>query len=237
MAPENTLASFQAALEGGADGVEFDVQFSRDGVPMVIHDEYLGRTTGEDGNQPGAAPGKLVASMTCAQLQQLDAGSWFDPAFSQARIPTMDQVLDLLRPSNVLINIELKTLFIPGPGLVEAVVSAVGKAGVAERVVLSSFNHHTLQEAQAQAPHLQTGALFLARTVEPWNYVRQHGFNGLHPRYTHVDDALVAGCKEANIPMRIWTVNDEQEASRLIAMGVQGIITDDPRRMKTLTRP
>src|SRR5579863_1834901 len=115
-APENTLAAFRQVAGVGADGVEFDVQLSRDGVPVVIHDETVDRTTDGKG---------AVAGLTLAQLQVLDAGKWFGAAFAGERIPTLEAVLEVFRGASIRVNIELKTNRTPYPGLSQKVIDLV----------------------------------------------------------------------------------------------------------------
>lgn len=222
-APENTLAAVRLAVEAGADGVEIDVQASRDGVPVVIHDETLERTTDGRG---------LVAEHTLAELQALDAGAWFDARHAGERIPTLEAVLALLRPTALAIHIELKTGVHPYPGLAEAVIRQVETLGLRERVWLSSFNHYTLLEAKTLAPHLPCAAITRAHLLEPWAYVRGHGFDGLHPLAYSVTPHLVKSCKQYGVPLRPYRVDDRALGARLIGWGVPGVITHVPRVLR-----
>jgi glycerophosphoryl diester phosphodiesterase len=212
-APENTLAAFRAALAAGAEGVEFDVQASRDGVPVVIHDERLERTTGGTG---------WVRDHSASELGALEAGLWFDPPLRGEPVPTLAAVL------------ALKTARVPYPGLVQAVLAELAAAGVAGRVVLSSFNHHTLREALRLAPHVPCAALLSDVLLDPWDYARRHGFQGLHPHHGMVDAAFVQGCRGAGLAVRPYTVDDPQEAQRLLGLGVDGLITNEPARLLAL---
>jgi glycerophosphoryl diester phosphodiesterase len=221
-APENTLAAFRQAIALGADGVEFDVQLSRDGVPVVIHDELLERTTSGRGPVGGA---------TAAELAALEAGGWFDPPCAGEGVPSLAAVLALLAPSPLSAHIELKTARVPYPGLVAAVLAAVSAAGLADRAVLSSFNHHTLREAMGLSPRLPCAALLDGRLLEPWDYAARHGFQALHPFHGAVDGTLVRECHARGLAVRPWTVDDPAEAARLRACGVDAIITNQPRRL------
>ena len=220
-APENTLASFRQALEVGADGVEFDVQLSRDGIPVVIHDERLERTTTGKG---------WVRDHTLAELKALDAGRWFNPSCAGERIPTLQEVLALVRGTPVRINIELKTNRIAYPGLAQQVVETVQRLGLGPRVHLSSFNHKSLQEARALAPHLEYAAVVYEQLVQPWAYARQWQFQALHPSLAAVDEEVVRGCHDAGLKVRVWTVDDPQDYARMKSMGVDAVISNHPRR-------
>ncbi|MBE9472348.1 MAG: glycerophosphodiester phosphodiesterase, partial [Chloroflexi bacterium] len=153
VAPPNTLAAFEKAVELGADGIEFDVHLSADGVLVVIHDFNVDDTTDGSGR---------VAEMTLAQLKQLDAGSRFDPAFAGERIPTLEEVLETVG-SRLLLNIELKCFSLRDNGLERAVIAQVKRHGPAARVLLSSFNPFSLRRAKKIAPHIPVGLLYA-----PW---------------------------------------------------------------------
>ncbi|HKI97071.1 MAG TPA: glycerophosphodiester phosphodiesterase [bacterium] len=224
-APENTLAAFRAAVALGADGVEFDVQGTRDGVPVVIHDPTLERTT----NGHGA-----VAGASAAELGALEAGGWFVPPHPGERVPALEAVLALLAPTALELHIELKTARIAYPGLVPAVVQQVRAAGMGGRVVLSSYNHHSLLEARRLAPEIACAALTYEVLIEPWRYATQHGLQGLHPQHTTVDAELVRAAHAAGLAVRAYTVDDPEEAGRLMALGVDGIITNQPARLLQL---
>ncbi|MDH4246532.1 MAG: glycerophosphodiester phosphodiesterase family protein [Deltaproteobacteria bacterium] len=221
-APENTLPAFRGALTSGAVAVEFDVQLTRDGVPVVVHDETLGRTVKGTGR---------VGDHTLAQLQALDCGSWFGTPFAGEHVPTLRAVLEVLRDSALRAHIEFKTSHFPYPGLVPAVIREVERLQMAQRVAFSSFNHHTLLEARREAPHIPCAALVFGNLLEPWDYVRKHGFQALHLQADAVDELLVRGCRKAGLALRAYTVNDPEQAVALSHLGVTGIFSDTPRRM------
>ncbi len=227
IAPENTLAAFRAAAEAGADGVELDVQLSRDGVPVVIHDERLERTTDGSG---------WVGEHTASELAALDAGRWFGDGFGGEGVPTLSSVLALLDATPLIVHLELKTNRLPYPGLVPAVLDAVAEAGLEARVHLSSFNHHTLRTVQQADPARPCAALLYDRLLEPWDYVARHGFQALHPHHAAVDAALVAGCHGRGLPVRPYTVDDPADAERLLRMGVDALITNQPQRLLGLRK-
>lgn len=234
-APENTLAAFREAMEMGADGVEFDVQLSSDGVPVVIHDETLERTT------PGA--GK-VAHHTGQELTALDAGGWFSPQFLGESLPSLSRVLELLAATPLSIHIEMKTIPDLYPGLVEAVTQLVENAGAGRQTVISSFNPNTLRELQSrgvqsrefQAKHTGlVSALLLHEAVDrPWEAALELGCAGIHPNHTWVDGSLVERCHGEGLAVRPYTVDDPQRALQLLEWGVDGIITNVPRRLLAL---
>ena len=221
-APENTLSAFEQAISLGADGVELDVQASSDGVPVVIHDEELGRTAGGRG---------WVGEHSLGELKKLDAGSWFNGSFAGEGIPTLAEVLDLLLPSPLLINIELKTFRFPYQGLAGKVLGLIRERGLGERVILSSFNHLTLAEARVTAPHIRMAALLRSHLIQCWDYAQRHGFQALHLSQHTISETLLAECRARKVTVRAFTVDDPEEAGKLRDWGVDGIFTNHPRRI------
>jgi glycerophosphoryl diester phosphodiesterase len=220
-APPNTLAAFEKAAELGADGVEFDVHLSADGVPVVIHDFNVDSTTDGSGR---------VAEMTLAQLKQLDAGSHFDPAFADERIPTLEEVLEAVG-SQLLLNIELKSTSLRDNGLEWAVIAQVERHNLDNRVLLSSFNPLSLRRAKKVAPHIPVGLLYSPSLPLP---LRRAWLAPLaphearHPEHTMVDAHYVAWARRRGYRVNAWTVDDPDEMRRLIGLGVDGIITNVP---------
>ena len=223
VSPENTLSAFQSALDVEADMMELDVQLTRDGQVVVVHDEWLGRTLPGEGK---------IGEMTLAEIQGLDAGRWFDPAFAGERAPSLGEVLSLLRAGQTKLNVELKTNRYPYPGLVERVVALVREADMVERVVLASFNHKTLLEVRQQAPEISCAALVEIQLAEPWEYLLRHGFQALHAERYVCSAEDVQECHHRGLAVRVWTVNEQAAAQKMFEMGVDGIITNKPAEMK-----
>ena len=224
--PENTLPAFAAAIDLGADGVELDVQFSSDGKLVIIHDYSLDKTTDGKGR---------VVGQPYEELQKLDAGSWFGPQFASTRIPTLDQVLDLLQ-GKLLINIELKSLDMNST-LGRDVVRCVRAHSMVDQVVLSSFNPFTLRSAKRVGPEFEC-ALLTAPDLPAWmrsGLTRSWSLaQGLHPEFKMVDARYVAAARKRGMPVRPWTVNEEPDLRRMLDLGVDAIITDRPDRLKAL---
>lgn len=220
VAPENTLPAFEAALRLAADGVELDVQYSADGKLVIFHNTTLDKTTDGAGR---------VTAHTLEELRGLDAGSWFGPQFAGTRIPTLDEVLDLLK-GKLLVNIELKTFDMASRGLGADVVRVVRDHGMADEVVLSSFNPFALRAAKQAGPEIETG-LLLAPDLPGWTrwgLIRRHSrADGFHPELAMVDAAYMAAARRLGMPVRVWTVNEAADIQRMIALGVDAIITDD----------
>jgi glycerophosphoryl diester phosphodiesterase len=241
-APENTLAAFRLALEMGADGVELDVQASRDGEAVVIHDFTVDATTDGQG---------AVKDKTLAELKELDAGCWFDAtptkrcpepveglAFTGQRVPTLQEVIIVLG-HQLLLNIELKARMFgsadlalrQSSGLVAEVVRLIEDHNLVHRVIVSSFNPFALHRVKRLNPHVSTGLLYLFDL--PANPVRAllvapADPDALHPQKRLVNQKYMDWAKERGYRVNTWTVDAPGEMKRLIALGVDGIITNRP---------
>lgn len=220
-APQNTLAAFRLALEMGADGVELDVQASKDGEAVVIHDFRVDATT--DGH--GA-----VKDKTLAELKELDAGSWFDARFAGQRIPTLEEVM-IEVGRQLLLNIELKVRGFGNTGLVAEVVRLIEDHDLVHRVIVSSFNPLALRRVKKLNPHIPTGLIHcfdlpahLLRTL----LLVLANPDALHPAKDLVNANYMRWAKERGYRVNVWTVDEPAEMKRLIALGVDGIITNRP---------
>ena len=220
-APPNTLVAFEKAIELGADGIEFDVHLSADGVPVVIHDFTVDSTTDGSGR---------VAEMTLAQLKHLDAGSHFDRAFAGERIPTLGEVLEAVG-SRLLLNIELKSTSLRDNGLEQAVIAQVEQHSLGDSVLFSSFNPLSLRRAKRLASHIPVGLLYAPDLPLP---LRRAWLAPLvphearHPKHTMVNAHYMAWARQRGYRVNTWTVDDPDEMRRLIDLGVDGIITNVP---------
>lgn len=228
-APENTLAAFRLALEQGADGVELDAKLSADGHIVVIHDQTVDRTTGAAGR---------VREKTLAELRMLDAGGWFHPFFAGERIPTLEEVLEEVG-SRCLVDIEITNYATPFDPLPIRIAALVRRFGLQDRVILTSFFPSNLYRAGRSLPGVALGQLAykgalgaLARgRVGRWFAPRL-----LLPYSTDITPQSLQRARAAGRRVIAWTVNETQHAGRLLAWGVDGIITDDPIKMIEVIR-
>lgn len=218
VAPENTLAGFRKAVELGADGIELDVHLSRDGHIVVIHDERLERTTDGSG---------LVAEKSLAELAELNAAAKFAQGFEKQAIPTLDQVFDAVGDACRLINIEIKSGVALYPGIEEKLVEFARERCVQDRVIFSSFNHYSLLALKKLAPEMAIGLLYIGALVDPWNYARSLGAEALHPIHFTVFPEFTAGAHAAGVQVNPWTVDSPGDIHRVLASGVDAIITND----------
>lgn len=217
-APENTLEAFKLAMDMGADGFELDVHLSKDGELVVIHDETVDRTTDGTG---------FVGEMTLAELKALDASNHKE-AYKGAKIPTLAEVYDLIRDTNHIVNVEIKTDNIFYPQLEEKVLALEKEMGMEGRIVYSSFNHYTVKKIRALAPDAQIGMLFGDVLVEPYDYCKSLGANLLHPSKANLNvPGFAEKAKEAGLGMNVWTVNEVEYMEKCLACGA-GIVTNYP---------
>ncbi len=219
-APENTLASFRRAIALGADAVELDVQRTADGHLVVMHDDTVDRTTDGAGR---------VAGLTLARIEALDAGSWKGPEFAGERVPTLDLVVDAV-PAPTILFVELKAGSARDPGIEEELLRAIRPAR--GRVRVSSFDHRALARLHALDPQVPLGALFAFLPVDPVALARACGASALHPSVRYLVPEVVAEAHAARLEVHAWTVNEPEEIAAVRALGVDGIFSDHPDRLR-----
>ncbi len=213
------MAAFKKAFKDGADGIELDVQLSKDGVPVIIHDEKLDRTTNRKG---------YVVDYTYDELAELDAGSWFSKSFSKESVPSLQLFLEWIAPLPMLLNIELKNNIIEYNGLEEKVLQLLHHYGMMDRTVISSFNHYSLVKIRKMNGYVQTAPLYSSGLFEPWEYVKAVCSQSAHPNYKSLHPYIMKGFKTNNIPVRPYTVNSQKWMKYFFEWDTEAIITDYP---------
>lgn len=214
-APENTMAAFQLALEcPGVSWIELDVQLSRDGVPMIIHDFKVDRTTNGTG---------LVRDMTSKELTRLDAGAWKSSTYAGERIPQLSEVLDLCRTS-VSLNIELKTSGNMYPGLEKAVLREIMVRGMERDVVLTSFDRQALRQVKALDSDIRTGLIIDAAHSDLADQLDKLECTFLSLGYPHVNKQLLRVMANRGITVMAWTVDQLRLMRRLAALDSELLI-------------
>lgn len=220
-APENTTAAFVLARQMGADGVELDTMLTRDGVPVVIHDHTLETTTNGVG---------LVRDHDLRAIKQLDAGSHYDFTFKGEQVPTLDEAFAACG-SEMVINVELKTMSLRTDGLEQAVYNVIKRHNAFNRVVISSFNPFALRRFRRIAPTIPIGYLYAPG--EPL-YLRFGWFmlgfphEARHPHHSLIDAQFMAWARSMNFRVNTWTVDDPERIRQLRDLGVDAIITNRP---------
>lgn len=226
-APENTLAAFLLAAEMGAEGIELDVQLSKDGELVVIHDFGLETTT--DGTGP-------VRERTLTELKKLDAGIRFDPAHAGQQIPTLQEVIDTVG-HRLLLNIELKTSSWRDDGLARAVIQSIVDNDLLDRTVVSSFNPLALYRVNKLNRSVSTGLLYSPDLPmplrSPWT---RHllRLDAMHPHHSQVDDRYVEWASKRGYRVHTWTVDEPDRMLGLIRQGVDLIITNRPDLLRQI---
>ncbi len=218
--PENTLLSFRKALELDVIRQELDLQITKDGHLVVLHDRRVDRTTDGEG---------ATIDLTLQEIQQLDAGSWLSPEFAGNRVPTLTEVLQQLDVQAILV-VELK---FEGNEPIPDVIATIRSNNAADRVVISSFDHAKLPVVHKIAPELPTTALFQPdeRSPEEWiALAKELGIDTLGPRCGAIDEVYVRAAHDAGYLVRAWGLGRDQgeEMTRLIDLGVDGMTTDCP---------
>lgn len=219
--PENTMKAFKEAEKTGCDGIELDVQLTKDGEVIVIHDEKVDRTTNGSG---------YVKDFTFKDIRNLDASYQHKMLFKKEPIPSLKEVLEWLQTNQLHCNIELKNGIIPYEGMEEAVISLIREYGMSNRVILSSFNHYSVVYCYRIAPDIETAPLLAEGLYMPWVYAQSIRAKAIHPKHLAAPNELITSAMENGIAVRPYTVNKESDMKRLFDVGCTAFITDDPAR-------
>jgi glycerophosphoryl diester phosphodiesterase len=217
--PENTLLAFQKALEIGSDGIEFDVHLTKDGIPVIHHDELLDRTTNGVG---------LIGDFTFNELRPLDAAARFHGFFEIQRLPSLREYFELVNGTKILSNIELKTGVIHYPSIEQKVLDIIDEFNCREDVIVSSFNHYSIAKFKNLAPDVKIGVLEESWLINPGVYTKALGAECYHPEYHSLNQKTIDDLRNNNIEIYTWTINDEDDMRAAIAKGLDGIITNHP---------
>ena len=226
--PENTLPSFEGAIAMGADMVELDVQLTSDQEVVVFHDEKISRCT--DGR------GK-IADYSLVSLKKLDAGSWFDKKFKNTRIPTLVEVLDICK-NKIAVNIEIKTEAVNKMffgDIEEKCLKILEHKGMREHVVFSSFDPHAIMHLKQIDNTAVAAVLFEKKhygSKLPSEIMESVNADAFNCSASELNRKWLINIKSKNIPVNIYTVNDEKNMKKFLDMGVNGIFTNKPDVLK-----
>ncbi|PLS02360.1 glycerophosphodiester phosphodiesterase [Neobacillus cucumis] len=222
--PENTLVAFQAAARMKCDGIELDVQLTKDGVPVVIHDETLDRTTDGTG---------WVKDFVYEELRKFNASYKFGEQFGHCPIPTLEEVCNFISHTSITLNIELKNEIVSYPTLEEKVYDLIHSYKLKDQVVISSFNHESLKHFRSITKDVQTAVLTENTIENTVDYILNLGASGYHPNFSTVTRELVKELDRCRIAVRPYTVNEPQVMQKFRDWGVESVITDYPQLMFT----
>ena len=220
-APENTMAAFRLAREQGAAWVEADIKLTHDGIPIVMHDDELDRTTDHEG---------LVADVSWADMQKVDAGSWFDAKFKNERVPRLAELLQFVIANDMRVNLELK----PCPGRTQAtsMVTLIEAVKIwpnnRSPPLISSFDTEALVIAAGLHPEWPRG-LLLEKWQEDWaDLVHKTKASTIHVDIDILTRERVQDFMDAHLPVLAYTVNDPVKAKELFGWGVRAVFSDNP---------
>jgi glycerophosphoryl diester phosphodiesterase len=228
--PENTMSAFRAAYEMGAEMIELDILLSKDGVPVVIHDESLERTTNGAGK---------VMEYTYKELSKLDAGSWFGDEHTGERIPSLEEVLQFAK-GKVAVNIEIKTEVVSNDlreGIEEKAYEIVKKYDMQEYVLFSSFDYRAIAHLKELDVNIAVALLYekqQSNDKDPKELVENYNADAFNCSYRQFSKKWAEVTSEAGIPVFVYTVNNRRRMKKMIKRGVNGIFSDKPDVLKQL---
>lgn len=227
--PENTMLAFHQAAAAGADGIELDIQCTKDGVLVVIHDETIDRVTDGTGR---------VIDYTFAQLQQFNAAASWGGQHGFCAIPSFEEYCSWAAGQELTTNVEIKTGIYYYEEIEELAVATIRRYGLEKRTLFSSFNHVSLVRIKQLAPEIPCGALMGGNGLgNAGYYCRKYGFEYYHPDVRSLTEDVVAQCRSQGIELNIWTVDHMKDLEQLEAWGCSSVITNYPRVCKVwLTR-
>jgi glycerophosphoryl diester phosphodiesterase len=204
--PENTLRSFQRALDLGVDAIELDVHLTKDQHLVVIHDATVDRTTDGSGE---------VSDLTLHKIQQLDAGLG-------EHVPTLQEVINLVAKSAIL-QIELK-----GLGVEHKVAQTISNNRLINHVTVTSFRHNMVKTIKALNPQISTGVLFLGLPVDAPRLAHNAHADAVHPHVNYLDAQLVENCHSEGLSVRVWNTDNPSQMQEMIALDVDAIGSNRP---------
>lgn len=199
-APENTLSAIRFALEDpNVHSIEVDIQLTKDGVPILMHDFTLDRTTNGTG---------FVKDISSAELKTLDAGSWFHEKFAGEAVPTLEEALALVKGANKQLNIELKAAGDLYQGMERKVVSLVKQFQMENEVIITSFEHEIIKKIGLMTDSIRTGLIFLGLPVLLKEQIKETRVSFLSMAYPYVTKQLATEMAENGLELIAWTVDD-----------------------------
>ncbi|MBM7569750.1 glycerophosphodiester phosphodiesterase [Aquibacillus albus] len=225
LAPENTMPAFELALEMGADGIETDVQLTKDQIPVLIHDENVRRTTDGTG---------FVQDYTFEEIKNLDAGSWFSEKFSGTTIPSLEEFLRWVKGKNLKINLEIKNNIIDYKDIETIIYDHLKTHNLTDRTVISSFNSKSIKHFSHLEESITTGFLTSQKMKDLIDYAKDQGANGLHIKYRLLSRSLIEHAHNHNLYVAVFTVNRPLQIKRCFHLKCDGIFTDVPNIAKQI---
>ena len=220
--PENTMIAFKKALEAGCEGIELDVQLTRDNEVVIIHDETIDRTSSRTG---------WVKDMTYTELCTIDFSYKFTHKVGFQKIPRLREYFELVQNEDIITNIELKTGVCEYPGIEKLVYDLIREFHLEKKVCVSSFNHHSVMRMKELDPAIECGFLSETWILDAGAYTSSHGIEAYHPNFHMLTDAEVAELRAHGCKIKTWTVNEDADIDEMIRIEADGIIGNHPDRV------
>ena len=227
VSPENTVLAFQKAAECGAEGIEFDVHLTKDGVPVVMHDENTIRTTGTDA---------LIKDLTLEEFKALDAGYVKNGEFGFVAPPTLREVFEVLKETGMKCNIEIKSGVYEYPNIERKILAMMDEFGLREKTIISSFNHFTVTRFKELAPDVKVGFLEESWLIHPGAYTRARGAECFHPFFNMLNHENMQDLRNNGIEINAWTINDEEDMRRALQLQLEIGITNWPDKFLAIRK-
>lgn len=221
--PENTMIAFEKAVALGANGIETDVQMTKDGVLVLIHDESVERTTNGLG---------YVKDYSYKDIKELNSSNYMKNYNTKTYVPTVEEFLAFAKAHDIYINFELKNSIFPYDRMENKLIDAILRVGVEDKVILSSFNHYSVVRCKEIYSNIKTGILYMEALYKPEVYCKSVKADTIHPYYLSVNENVIMSAHKLGIKVNPFTINDEKTMKSLISIGVDGIITNYPDKLK-----
>lgn len=216
--PENTEIAFKKAIELDIDGIEFDVHLSKDGEIVIIHDEFVDRTSNAKG---------LVSSYTLDELKKFNFANLYSE-LNKETIMTLQEYFELVKDKDIVSNIELKNGILPYDGLEDRVYDTIKQYHMEEKVIISTFNHNSIVKMKKIAPSIKCGALVENIMYRPWDYLKELGVECYHPYAYQLNKYTVDELHKKGYEINCWYYSYNFGFEEAINLGLDGIITDYP---------
>lgn len=230
--PENTMLAFSKAADLGVDGIEFDVHLSSDGVPVIIHDETLDRTSSASG---------LVKDFSFDELKKINAAAKFKSAEAlngtvplNEKIPSLEDYFDFIKNKDIISNIELKTGVFEYPGIEEKVYALLKKYNLQDKCIISSFNHESILRMKKINSSLVCGFLVDSWDLHPAAYLKKYGVECYHPPAYRLTKEFVDELHNEGFKVNAWFGSIQTDYSQVLITGLDSIITDYPDKIADL---
>lgn len=221
--PENTMLAFEKAIEAGCDGIELDVQLTKDGVPVIMHDEKVNRTTNGAG---------YVKDYTFVEIQKLNAKYHYKKFHAFCGVPSLREYFELVKDKDIITNVELKNSVILYKNLEEKVLTLIDEYDLRKQIIISSFNHLSVVKMKEMAPDMKYGFLEESIVLDGAKYAKKYGIDYIHPSWQSVTEDYCRQAKEEGVEINTWTINDLALIKKMQILGVHGVITNFPDRVK-----